>query len=422
MFKHENLFYMLWDESHLWGLMLWRALRDLEIPARIIRSSDIRRGVLSNHPPAGLLVPGGWARLKADSLGLAGKSSIRDYISAGGKYLGICGGAGLGLSSNSGSPCLDLCNWSRKPMQDRLPNFSGHVRCKVRLPHWKESRRDICLPVWWPSQFEPGDEASSEVRALAQYLEPDQDFWTADLPYSDLKQSDIFKWEQVYGINLNPGLLHREPCILHGTLGRGEFVLSYSHLETPQSRQANRLLRELLFTWLGWSVPREVKARVSSWDLKNITPAWDDNVLMRCRHGLEETIDLGRTHFLFYWRTPWLLGWRRGVPGSQVNFLYAMAGHALGQNPKDEAQDFWKGEKEAFEHHLDSFLARLKTYLTRERLAMSLALSSPEASSDLDLQQEKQELFGSFPGYGGLYGRLIQPLDHLLYLLETQAD
>ncbi|WP_291318383.1 biotin--protein ligase [Desulfonatronospira sp.] len=418
MFRHENIFYMLWDESHLWGLMLLRALKELDIPARIIRSQDIRGGVLNNCPPAGLLVPGGWARLKAESLGLAGMSSIRDYIYSGGKYLGICGGAGLGLSSASGSPCLDLCHWSRKPMQERLPNFSGHVRCKVRLPHWKEGRRDICLPVWWPSQFEPGENASDGVKALAEYLEPDQDFWTADLPYSDLKQADICRWEQVYGINLDPGLLHNEPCILHGTLGSGEFVLSYSHLETPQSRQANRLLREILFTWLGWDLPREVKARVSSWDLTNIKPAWEDDVLMRSRQGLEEIIELGRTHFLFYWRTPWLLGWRRGVPGSPVNFLYAMAGHAQGQQPGNEAHKFWEKEKEAFSQHLESFLARLKNYLTRERLAMSLAPSSPEASSDLELQQEKMELFGSFPGYGGLYGRLIRPLDHLLYLLE----
>ncbi|WP_291322030.1 BPL-N domain-containing protein [Desulfonatronospira sp.] len=418
MHTSENKIYMLWDESHLWGLMLWRALQALEIPRRIVRAHTLRQGLLSTHPPAALLVPGGWARLKADSLGLEGMTGIRDYIRSGGRYLGICGGAGLGLSSASGTPCLDLCTWSRKPIQERLPNFSGHVRCRVRLPHWSKSRNDIFLPVWWPSQFEQGPKSTGDVDTLAQYLEPGRDFWTADLPYSDLDHPDVYRWEQVYGINLDPERLRSEPCMLHGRLGRGEFVLSYSHLETPQSPQANRLLRELLLAWLGYDITESQQNSVTQWDICNIEAAWDDGTLQKCRAGLHEAIELGRSHFLFYWRTPWLLGWRRGVPGSPLNFLYAMTGHALEKRPDVQALRFWEGEKKVFEEYLDQFISRLKTYLIRERLALSLAPSSPEASSDRKLQQEKKELFGSFPGYGGLYGRLIRPLDHLLYLLE----
>jgi len=418
MLTPEKSLYLLWDESHLWGLMLWRALEDLDIPFAVTSASQVREGLLRRSPPAGFLVPGGWARLKADTLGSSGLKSIREYISKGGRYLGICGGAGLGLSSGKASPCLDLCSWSRKPMDERLPNFSGHVRCLVRLPVWNQSRRDICLPVWWPSQFKSGDEARDEVSVLASYLEPADDFWTADLPYSDLGNPDVYRWEEIYGINLDPAMLAGEPCIIYGRLGRGEYVLSYSHLETPGSAQANQLLQELLWTWMNRDRSRDQQGQqVSTWDLRNLSQAWEDHVLVWTRQGLEEVIELGRSHFLFYWRTPWLLGWRRGVPGAAVNFLYAMVSQALHHEPAGRVLSFWEKNRHDFARNADMFLDRLRSYLIRERLALTLAQSSPESSSDMNLQEEKEKLFGNFPGYGGLYARLIRPLDRMLYLL-----
>ncbi len=408
---------MLWDESHLWGVMLWRALKDLNIPFTIIDSGLIKEGILQKNPPAGLLVPGGWSRLKSDNLGRKGLSMIREYIFSGGRYLGICGGAGLGLRSTSESPYLDFCSWTRKTIQVRLPNFSGHLRCRVALPGWSRSRTDIFLPVWWPAQFEYHAEKPGQVDVLATYLEPGSDFWTADLPFSDLNNMDLSRWEGIYGINLDPDLLAEEPCIIHGRLGSGEYVLSYSHLETPGSVQANRLLAELLYNWMNRELPEEGMHKVFDWDLRAPDPVWDEDSLLAARQGLEEIIELGRIHFLLYWRTPWLLGWRRGVPGGALNFLYAMISFALHQQPNEQALLYWKNKKREFKQDAVLFQMRLKDYMTKERLALALAPSSPESSSDLDLQKEKLELFGRFPGYGGLYARLIRPLDRLLFLM-----
>ncbi len=409
---------MLWDESHLWGVMLWRALNDLNVPFTIIDSGLIKEGILQKNPPAGLLVPGGWSRLKAGNLGHEGLKWIREYISLGGRYLGICGGAGLGLKSSAASPCLDLCSWSRKTITRRLPNFSGHIRCRVKLPTWKEDCSDIYLPVWWPSQFEPDEEKDSgEIKVLASYMEPGRDFWAADLPLSDLNNPDLCRWEEIYGINLDPGLISGEPCIVHGMLGQGEYVLSYAHLETPGSAQANSLLEEMLRAWMSGEPSGKRQSTVSDWDLQKQDFVWKDKTLLRARQDLEDIIELGRTHFLFYWRTPWLLGWRRGIPGSAINFLYAMITQALQLKPTPKAIIYWKKEKREFKRTAETFQERLKDYLTRERLALAMAPSSPESSSDCFLQKEKQELFGPFPGYGGLYARLIRPLDRLLFLL-----
>jgi len=90
--------HILWDESHVWGLLAWRAVESMGLPYRLVRAQEIADGLLSRNPPALLLVPGGTARLKADALGETGMQAVRDYVAGGGSYLGFCGGAGLGLT------------------------------------------------------------------------------------------------------------------------------------------------------------------------------------------------------------------------------------------------------------------------------------------------------------------------------------
>jgi hypothetical protein len=81
---------------------------------------------------------------------------------------------------------------------------------------------------------------------LARYEEPGPDFWSADLDWSGIAAAEVGQWEELYGINLNPDRLRHEPCIVRGAYGQGTFVLSYAHLETPASPQANALLSHLL--------------------------------------------------------------------------------------------------------------------------------------------------------------------------------
>ncbi len=61
---------LLWDESHIWGLIAWRALAAWGLPHRLLSASAIAQGALSRNPPAALLVPGGWARAYVEAGGV----------------------------------------------------------------------------------------------------------------------------------------------------------------------------------------------------------------------------------------------------------------------------------------------------------------------------------------------------------------
>ena len=115
---------MLWDASHLWGYVALHALRAAGVPHRVLKASEIAQEGVSGKA---LLVPGGGARAKAAALGSAGMEAVRAFVRGGGAYLGICGGAGLALSSGIG-----LSPWKRAGMSDRLQHLvSGHIACSL---------------------------------------------------------------------------------------------------------------------------------------------------------------------------------------------------------------------------------------------------------------------------------------------------
>lgn len=402
MHAYRQPLVLLWDESHLWGLLLHRALRALDVPVTVVRAGQVGAGALRGLGPATLLVPGGWARLKSQALGREGREAVREHVRSGGMYLGFCGGAGLALDSERGTPFLRLCDWSRKPASQRLPNFSGHMHCTV---HHGGGRYEADLPVWWPSQFLPGQ---TPLEVLARYESPGPDFWSADLDWSGVTPSEAGRWEKLYGINLDPARLRTEPCIVRGAYGQGSFVLSYAHLETPSSPQANALFSRLLGI--------ESAAAVPAWDLGTEAPLWRDNALQALHGALRDLVAFGQSHFLLFWRTPWLLGWRRGVPGSPINFLLAMAWQARHHRAPDRARDYWADHGPRCREHCRDFCMQTRDYLLQERRILATAPSSPEASASPDLQRRKQELFGKFPGYGGLYGEILRTLDELLWL------
>lgn len=398
---------LLWDESHLWGILLRRALHGMGLAPRLLSAENIRQGALQDSPPDVLLAPGGWARLKAVALGDGGRENIRGYVRGGGMYFGICGGAGLALASQGRTPLLDLCSWSRRSARERLPNFSGHMRCRVRMA---EAESEALLPVWWPSQFAP--DPANPLEIVASYKTPGSDFWSADLNWSEVSAGEAAQWEALYGINLDPRRLRGEPCVVRGTYGKGRFILSYAHLESPASPDANTLLARLL------GVP---DASVPDWSLNRNSILWDDPRLAAMGEALEDLIRFGQSHFLFVWRTPWLLGWRRGVPGSPVNFLLALVWQARHTPATERVQSYWRKHGDACERLCAEFCRKARTYLVMERRVLALAPSSPESSASDALQGVKLELFGQFPGYGGIYGELLRPLDRLLWLQFTDG-
>jgi len=206
----------LWDESFLWGMMSFNALRTAGLPFDLIRSEDIRKGILRSY--AMLFVPGGWASNKIKSLGGEGVREIREFVDKGGNYLGFCGGAGLATLDGIG-----LLNIRRIPTQARVPSFSGGIRLRLSgHPLWAGMVPSIpsVFHVWWPSQFSTSDQ---QINVLAAYNDALPDSFSSDLNVGDVRRilGDWVSLERSYGINLDPSRLSDQPAVMEGQCGRG---------------------------------------------------------------------------------------------------------------------------------------------------------------------------------------------------------
>ena len=169
---------IFWDASQLWGLLVWRAAEAFGLPYRLVKAKEIAQGALSDKTSL-LLVPGGTARHKSAALGEKGREAVRAWVRGGGRYVGFCGGAGLGLS-DAADPVrtaeigtgLQLCPWHRAEIGERVQHFvSGHVRVRFQGGHPLVPEcfsdpvppgSEPAIPIWWPGRFAassggPGD-------------------------------------------------------------------------------------------------------------------------------------------------------------------------------------------------------------------------------------------------------------------------
>ncbi|KAB1442959.1 BPL-N domain-containing protein [Pseudodesulfovibrio senegalensis] len=407
--------HIYWDESHFWGLMAQRALKHWGIPHRLVRAEEIAQGALAGkldgEIPRVLLVPGGRARGKRDRLGPAGEQALWHYVESGGTYIGFCGGAGLALRDN-----LGLCPWRRRPFSDRLQHFlSGHMHVDLnaddpRVP--SELGSEALIPVWWPGQFYEQDNG---VKVLASYRTPGPDFWVADICLKTLPKGTLTDWENLYGIRLKPDFLNDTPSLIRGNCGKGEYILSYAHLETPASPQANLWLASLLGELL------EITPNTTTlpaWDVAGRPVVWDNSVLSQARSSLESIIETGLQHFLLFWRTPWLLGWRRGIPGAGINSLYSMICEAQAAPPTPQAEQFWQQESAKFEKAVKLLHEGLTGYLLAERLAMTVYHSGPSSLDPDVLANQRAALFGKPAHPGGIYAAIANTLETLHWHLQ----
>jgi hypothetical protein len=92
-----------------------------------------------------------------------------------------------------------------------------------------------------------------------------------------------------------------------------------------------------------------------------------------------------------------------------------MLARALKTPPSKETKTHWEEQEKDFLSIWEEFISGMQDYLLRERLVLAERPSSPEASGDKELQAEKERLTGKFPGYGGLYGKLLGRLDGLVW-------
>lgn len=401
---------LLWDESFLWGLMAHKALKAAGLPFKLLRSEDIKKGVLSAYKL--LFVPGGWASNKAKALGAEGAAKIREFVDGGGNYVGFCGGAGLATAEGIG--LLDI---RRKPTKERVPSFSGRIRLNLsEHPLWKGITEPV-FHAWWPSQFLPD---SADLHILADYGHALPDSFSSDLNVGDTAQYG--RWpdkEKEYGINLNPGRLLNDPAVVEGTYGRGKALLSLIHFDTPEDDNGGVVLKNI------WNYLAGVEMSDHCAEARGCTGGekTGENVtgfapLDELESAAEELISFGRRNFLWFWRNPMLLQWRRGVRGLEYCTALVMLREIAGivrNGCVDESRFAVRILR--IKDLLMPFVEKSKLLLTLERHAMLNGPITYESCGNTEIQGLREELFGKAKSHGGMFKELIDEVDALLFTL-----
>jgi putative intracellular protease/amidase len=399
-----------WDESFLWGLMSYKALCANCLHFDLVRSDDIRKDVLKDY--AILFVPGGWASNKIKSLGDEGVAEIRRFVKDGGSYLGFCGGAGLATLDGIG-----LLKVKRKPTKERVPSFSGRIRLNpVEHKIWKGNLSPI-FNAWWPSQFVLDDE---DVKILATYGEALPDSYSSDLNVGDTTTNGNWaELEKLYGINLDPGRLLSDPAVVEGRCGKGKVILSLVHFDTPEDRGGQAVLRNL------WEYCGGGNARQNAVNRGETEPTGPlSKELVEAVSGLEarveELVSLGMRNFLWFWRNPMLLQWRRGVRGLEYCTLYVMTKEIAGIMRTGAAADDLRQRVDHLATLLNPFVDDAMRLLVMERFAMQNGHITYEKCNDPEIREMRTRLFSNSKSHGGLFKELINEIDGVLFSLLKQ--
>ena len=424
----------LWDESFLWGLMAYKALNSNNLPFELVRSEDINNGALKNYET--LFVPGGWASNKIKTLGDKGVEEVRRFVKNGGNYIGFCGGAGLATLDGIG-----LLNIKRRPTKERVPSFSGRIQLNIsEHPVWNDlaENNSPVFHAWWPSQFLVEDES---IKVLATYGKAMPDSFSSDMNVGDVEAKGNWPGlEAVYKIKLDPERLVGEPAVIGGLYGKGRVVLSLVHFDTPDDANGAAVLRNL------WEYVGSTKARKSGNEaaVPLLRQAQDDSVMVSLsNYGLsplindlessvEELISLGVRNFLWFWRNPMLLQWRRGVRGLEYCTLYVMIKEITEIIQMQHSPTIGAEAALSIQHleiKLDEikklllpFVAKAKGLLVMERLAMQNGHITYERCEDPEIKKLREELFSTSKSHGGLFKELLDETDKLLYNLLTTVD
>lgn len=410
----------LWDESFLWGLMAYKALKSNGLSFKLIRSKDIKNGQLKNYKM--LFVPGGWASNKLKTLDGDCIGKIKQFVSNGGNYLGFCGGAGLATFEGIG-----LLNIKRKPTKERVPSFSGRICLNINEhPIWKgmltsslvTHHLSLIFNAWWPSQFSIEDKS---IKILATYGDALPDSFSSDLNVGDVEANGGWsELEEIYQINLNSKRLLNEPAVVEGSVGKGKIILSLIHFDTPDDINGAMVLRNL---WEYLVQDAEFKkSEVRNPNLVTEPGAWNSELISEIESAVTDLIILGMRNFLWFWRNSMLLQWRRGVRGLEYCTLYVMikeiAETLKTQNTEIDTEKSLRKIKEL----LIPFMEKAKRLLILERFAIQSGHITYERCDDPEIQKIRTELFSSSKRHGGLFKKLIDEIDNLLYLLITREE
>lgn len=401
---------LLWDESFLWGVMSLKALQKAGLSFDLIRAEEIGKGHLEKY--ALLFVPGGWSSNKMKALGETGVEAVKKFVYGGGNYLGFCGGAGLATLDGIG-----LLKIRRKPTKDRIPSFSGRIKLET---YEHPAFNGIEVPIfhaWWPPQFTVEDNC---ISILASYREPMPDSFSSDLNIGDVESSGGWTdLERLYQINLDPKRLLNDPAVVEGRYGSGRVILSLVHFDTLDDMSGMQVLKNLWKYLAGQGAwVTDHKAASVSFQL----PAVSGIAVLES--AVSDIINLGFRNFLWFWRNPMLLQWRRGVRGLEYCTLYIMVqeiASRLGSCP-DAKNSHIESSVMNISSQLVYFSERAKRLLVLERLAMQNGHITYERCDDPEIQKIREELFSSSKSYGGLFKEIIDRIDALLYMLVKEEQ
>lgn len=423
MEKQKNTAF-LWDESFLWGLMAHKALTGLGLPFDLVTAKDIQKGVLDGYKM--LFVPGGWASNKSKALEETGIKTIREFVANGGNYLGFCGGAGLATSAKG---CIGLLNVKRRPTKERVPSFSGRIQLNpdrheiweglVKIqnegsPELLTRDSKLVFHAWWPSQLIVEDD---DITVLAKYGNALPDAFSSDLNVGDVEDNGNWEeLEELYGINLDPKRLINEPSVVEGRYGKGKVLLSLVHFDTPDDVNGQQVLMNVWEYLAG-----ERYGKNPSNMFNNSSPA---QAVRTGRSGplhniCSELISLGERNFLWYWRNPMLLQWRRGVRGLEYNTLYIMLKEIeeMLQPMDSRGVSPYAPVVERIELLLTPFIDKAKKLLVLERHALQKGHITYERCDAPEIKSIRSELFSDSKSYGGMFKSLIDEIDSLLLSL-----
>lgn len=385
---------ILWDASYIWGLMAWRAARALELPCRLVMGHEITQGLALGKGDDLLLAPGGSARLKAAALGPRGLEAIRAWLRSGGSYLGFCGGAGFALRQERPDYGLEICPLARRAYAGRETHFmSGNVVARV------SGKGLLALPVWWPGRFDRESRRDS-VEIHATYEGPGDGFLLGDKPWDSARNRADFPFA--------------EPLVVTGAYEDGVYALSYAHLETPASPEANDFLIDILRDYFDLNASRVM---IPEWFVIRGEPVIEDdeisvaagNYLKRLRALFELAENAG----LFAARTPWLPRWRAGEPGMACANLLAGLEVLTRARKKPPALRFWREKGAILKGRAENFFERAEKYFYARLLLK-------EGAERADLASERDDLFGRpMPG-GGAIQSLIDAVYRLIYLCQPE--
>jgi hypothetical protein len=202
--------------------------------------------------------------------------------------------------------------------------------------------------------------------------------------------------------------------------GKGKVILSLIHFDTPDDENGARVLKNL---WQ-YLAERCSSTTVRQCNIKNLqSSACSLQSINEIESLVADMINLGTRNFLWFWRNPMLLQWRRGVRGLEYCTLYAMIKEIaeIIKKQKSEVRS-QKSDLNKIKELLMPFAEKAKQLLILERYAMQNRHITYKKCNDPEIQEMRTELFGNSKSHGGLFKKLIDEVDNVLYALIKNKE